>query len=134
MKGSEFKMATSVAACRRKSFLGVVGLTYVVVLVLGLLVINRNHSYDKHGPQSVEHGSNVFPGFKLDTTIASVPQVRIVRLTRACDEADPGRSGGTSASVPRLVSTSGDGADPVLSRGTSNSTSSTLQQQHQKPS
>ena len=110
---------------RRQSFLVVVGLT-CVVLVLGLLVINRSHSYDKLG-QSVEHGSNVFPGFKLDTTIASVPQVRMMGLTSR-DEADPVRSGGTSASVPRLVSTSGDGpdgADPVLSRGTSNSTYST---------
>ena len=109
------------AVSYRKSFLGVVGLT-CVVLVLGLLVINRTHSYDKLG-QSVGNGSNVFPGFKLDTTIASVPRARM-KLTSG-DEADPVRSGGTSASVPRVVSTSGDEADPVLSGGTSNSTSST---------
>ena len=107
------------AVSSRKSFLGVVGLT-CVVLVLGLLVINRTHSYDKHG-QSVGHGSNVFPGFKLDTTIASVPQVRMMRLTSG-DEADPVRSGGTSDSAPRarmMRLTSGDEADPVRSGGTS---------------
>ena len=100
----------------RKSFFVVVGLT----LLLGLLVIYRTHSYDKYG-QSVGHGSNVFPGFELDATIDSVPQVRMMGLTSG-NEADPVRSGG---SVPRLVSTSSDGADPVLSGGTSNSTYST---------
>ena len=62
----------------RKSFLVVVGL--IITLLLGLLVINRTHSYDKYG-QSFGYGSNVFPGFELDTTIASVPQVRMMGLT-----------------------------------------------------
>ena len=50
------------------------------------------------------------------------------------NEADPVRSGGTSASVPRLLSTSGDGADPVLSGGTSNSTSPVILEKYRDDS
>ena len=114
----------------RKSFLVVVGL--IITLLLGLLVINRTHSYDKYG-QSFGYGSNVFPGFELDTTIASVPQVRMMGLTSG-NEADPVRSGGTSASVPRLLSTNGDGADPVLSGRTSNSTSPVILEKYRDDS